>query len=47
MQEELQVPSASTPEGAGPVTGSPGPLAGTDPAEGPMQRIECSRNIIL
>lgn len=47
MQEELQVSSASTSEGADPVTGSPGTLAGTDPAEGAMQTIECSPHIIL
>ena len=32
------MPSESTPEGADPVSGSPGPLRGADPAEGTMQR---------
>lgn len=46
MQDERQVSSASTPEGADPVAGSPSPLTGADPAEGTMQR-QCSPNIIL
>lgn len=39
--------SASTLEGADPDSGSPGPLARADPAEGAKQRIECSPNIVL